>query len=1083
FANVATGEIDLVASTAGGPYTVTYTTAGPCPGSTTFDLTILPVNTVFFSLDNLSGNNGDEILVPVRVQGFTDILSAQFSVRWDPAIIQFLNVENLASITGLDLADFNSPGAGTLTFSWSSASAQSLADGLSLFDMRFELVGPECNFSSIRLENSPVSITVTGDNSCEAIVLTSNGSISISGSGISDPPLTAYADSISCLNDPIPQLSAAGINIKWYADPGLTIQVAATSIFTPVLNNSDLADTVFYATQTIGTCTESLPDSTRIQYIGVPDSPVPDQPVYTLCLFAAPPMLTASGTNIQWFADVALTIKLADGSAYVPGPGELDTRVEGSTIFYVTQDNQCGMSDYSEVEVEIIDCGVNCNDFEIATSSIDTSCPESRDGAISIVVVTPVPGINQYSLNGGSTYFDFINPNDTQTLDTFAVGTYEVLVRALGSGCFPDTALVTIGSQVIFTTTVDLIESTCGLSDGAITISVAGGSGDYRFTLFNPGGTSDSNATGVFNGLVSGIYHYDVEDNISGCTLTQQEVILNNSNAINAVADPDSFENALCFGESQGRAIIDVTGGPDDVYEYSLNGSTWNNFTSGEYIDNLPPNGTYIILIRDSSADLCFEQVQVTIENEYLPIGFTYSSTPASCDAADGSLTIESISGGLEPYEISIGFEPFTAVDLNNLPVFNNLSGGFKNIRIQDANGCVHENDQVFVDFPGILNADIQVIPPTCSGEGRDGIITIYIDSGINTIPPPYTFGIAAADTPENGVDLHGILPDNMVTVDTLMNGSYYVLLVPENGCQSRTDIDVTGGPYVVDFSVTAVVDAGCKDGTGSVRIDDITGDPGFDFNIALIALPSMDPVFSENYSYGEIAGGLTIDGSVTDEFVAGEYRVLVRQDQNGCNLVAISEDFTISEPGEYLDFEVRSIKNSLSNFPTGSISIRIDQSGSAPYETSIDMRTPFFPGQDDFRDWAEVPENAGNYDFIYEELYSGVYDVSVRDEAGCEITKEVSVPYDSALFVPNIFTPNDDDHNDYFEISNLPKSGSGTSLIITNRWGNIIFESDNYNEDNLWNGGDNPDGTYYYRLNIPNQGSYSGWVEIWRGR
>jgi gliding motility-associated-like protein len=286
-----------------------------------------------------------------------------------------------------------------------------------------------------------------------------------------------------------------------------------------------------------------------------------------------------------------------------------------------------------------------------------------------------------------------------------------------------------------------------------------------------------------------------------------------------------------------------------------------------------------------------------------------------------------------------------------------------------------------------------------------------------------------------------------------------------------------------VDFTLTAIADAGCRDGTGSVSIGNIGGDPGFDFSVELIAMPSMNPVFSADYSYAEISGGLTIDGNLTEELVAGEYRVQIRQDQNGCTLVAISETFMISEPEEYLDFTVTQIENSLANLPTGSISIAVDPSGSAPYETRLDMKTPNFPGQDDFRDWAEIQGNSGNFEFTYEELFSGVYEVSVRDVAGCEITKEVAVPYDSALFIPNVITPNGDNHNDYFDVSNLPGPGSGTSLLITNRWGKIIFESDDYHKNNLWDGGDYPDGTYFYRLSIPDQGDYSGWVEIWRGR
>jgi gliding motility-associated-like protein len=766
----------------------------------------------------------------------------------------------------------------------------------------------------------------------------------------------------------------------------------------------------------------------------------------------------------------------------MPDPGILDTGSEGTAIFYVTQDNNCGSSNYSQVQVDVIDCGVNCDDFEATASAQDTSCPESTDGSIDMTVLVPVPGTNQFSLDGGIHYYDFTSPNNTQTPDTLMAGSYEVLVRALGSGCYPDTTLVNVGSQVIFTTTVDQVEPTCGRNDGRINLSVTGGSGKYTFTLHFPDGSTASNSSGVFAGLRSGVYHYDILDDNSGCTLSMQELILNDSNAITATADPDSFENALCFGEATGRAIIYVTGGTDDTYEYSLDGSNWVEFISGEYIENLPPDGTYVILVRQSVADLCYEQVQVTIENEYPAISFTYTSDPASCELEDGSVSIDTIMGGMAPYEISVNFNPFVTVDLNELPVFTNLAGGYVNIRVQDANGCLYEDDQVFIDFPGYLSADIQSTPPTCAGMGKDGSVSIFIDSGDNSILPPYEFGFASAGTPEDEVILQPIVPDNQVSIDTLTNGSYYVLLHPENGCRSRTDIEVTGGPYAIDFEITEIQDAACKDGAGSIRIENISGDINSPFTIELISMPSLDPVFSQDFPYSYISGGVTLDGNLVSGLTAGEYRVQIRQDQNGCDLVSVSDNFTLSEPDEYLDFEITNIESSLMNLPTGSISILIYPSGHDPYDTRIELNSPLFPGQEISRDWMEVSPSGGNYIFTHEELFSGVYELSIRDQIGCEVTREVTVGYDSALFIPNIFTPNGDRYNDYFEISQLPKSGSGTSLVITNRWGNIIFESDDYNENNLWDGGDYPDGTYFYRLNIPNQGSYSGWVEIWRG-
>ena len=66
----------------------------------------------------------------------------------------------------------------------------------------------------------------------------------------------------------------------------------------------------------------------------------------------------------------------------------------------------------------------------------------------------------------------------------------------------------------------------------------------------------------------------------------------------------------------------------------------------------------------------------------------------------------------------------------------------------------------------------------------------------------------------------------------------------------------------------------------------------------------------------------------------------------------------------------------------------------------------------------------------------------------------------DISEFVPNIFTPNGDEKNEYFEVSPFLQ---GSHLKIFNRWGKEVFTSPDYN--NNWNGGGLPSGVYLYTL------------------
>ena len=93
----------------------------------------------------------------------------------------------------------------------------------------------------------------------------------------------------------------------------------------------------------------------------------------------------------------------------------------------------------------------------------------------------------------------------------------------------------------------------------------------------------------------------------------------------------------------------------------------------------------------------------------------------------------------------------------------------------------------------------------------------------------------------------------------------------------------------------------------------------------------------------------------------------------------------------------------------------------------------------------------------------------------------DVEIPLDPSVYVPNFFTPNDDNINDEFEVLNLPVVGTH-KMIITNRWGNQVFSSNDYRDGNFWDAEETSDGIYYYRLKVEGGETYTGWVEILRG-
>ncbi len=65
-------------------------------------------------------------------------------------------------------------------------------------------------------------------------------------------------------------------------------------------------------------------------------------------------------------------------------------------------------------------------------------------------------------------------------------------------------------------------------------------------------------------------------------------------------------------------------------------------------------------------------------------------------------------------------------------------------------------------------------------------------------------------------------------------------------------------------------------------------------------------------------------------------------------------------------------------------------------------------------------------------------------------------------IIVPNIITPNGDGMNDYFIIENIEKLES-SKLKIYNRWGKLVYSSENY--QNNWDGDGAADGVYFWFL------------------
>ena len=106
-----------------------------------------------------------------------------------------------------------------------------------------------------------------------------------------------------------------------------------------------------------------------------------------------------------------------------------------------------------------------------------------------------------------------------------------------------------------------------------------------------------------------------------------------------------------------------------------------------------------------------------------------------------------------------------------------------------------------------------------------------------------------------------------------------------------------------------------------------------------------------------------------------------------------------------------------------------------------------------------------------------GVYPITVTDACN-QVEQILAFVIPCGTNIPNIFTPNGDDNNQYFEIVGVERF-PGSTLTVWNRWGTIVYESENYK--NRWNGDELPEGTYFFVFERSDGESSSGSVMILR--
>lgn len=105
------------------------------------------------------GRKGDLIFVDVNVSDFDKVVSMQYSMNWDPAVLQLEEVKNFA-LKDLSKENFGlkEAKAGNLLMAWYDPSVQgvSLAGGTNIYQLVFRVIGENTAKSKIKFSNKPL---------------------------------------------------------------------------------------------------------------------------------------------------------------------------------------------------------------------------------------------------------------------------------------------------------------------------------------------------------------------------------------------------------------------------------------------------------------------------------------------------------------------------------------------------------------------------------------------------------------------------------------------------------------------------------------------------------------------------------------------------------------------------------------------------------------------------------------------------------------------------------------------------------------------------------------------------------------
>jgi gliding motility-associated-like protein len=736
-----------------GTYTVTVSDANSCTTVTSVTLTQPAAIAVSTSQQNVLCNAGNNGAIDLTVGGAT----APYSFIWS-------NGRTTEDLTGLT--------AGTYQVTVTDANFCTTITSATVTEpSAITLTTVVTNSSCFGSDNGSVDLTVSGGTPGYSFSW-SNAAISEDINSLSPNTYTVtITDGNSCtatrsvtVTEPVLlTASTTQVNVSCFGGNNGSINLTVGGGTTPYSFNWGGGIVSEDRTGlTAGTYTVTVTDANFCTTV-------------TAVTITQPTILTSSATqvNVSCFGGNNGSIDLTVGGGTAPysfnwGAGivseDRTNLTAGTYTVTVTDGNSC--TTVTSVTI------TQPTAITATTVSGNVSCFNGNNGFINLTVSG---GTVPYSFNWGAG----ITSEDRTGL---TAGTYTVTVTD-GNGCTLTRSATITQPSVLGATTTQVNVSCFGGNNGAVNLTVTGGTTPYSYNW--TGGVNTEDRTG----LSAGTYSVTVTDanfctTVTAVTITQPAQL----------SASNTFTNISCFGGTNGSVNLTVTGG---TQPYAFN---WSNGRTTEDINTLSA-GTYTVTVTDLNGCSITSTAVIT-----QPAQLSASTTQVNvqCNGTStGSINL-TVAGGTLPYAFNWG-GGVTTEDRTG------LSAGTYNVVITDANGCSISTSAI-ISQPAATIVTFTRTDVSCFG-GNNGSATASVSGGV----APYLLSWS------NGA--------NTASINNLSAGTYTLTVTDANGCQTVRGVTVQQPATAVTANILSVTNNLCFGGTtGAIDADALGGTPNYTF-------------------------------------------------------------------------------------------------------------------------------------------------------------------------------------------------------------------------------------------------------------